>query len=102
MFGERALVQYLIAVMHVSFRHVQVLVAMNKDRAVRVTAWNGMHILSGDAKLAECHVRNAASFSRRNGMVKESHTAVRHASIQLAMGVPRHAQVASGSFSIII
>ena len=104
MFGIKPLMQYLIAMMHVSIRHVQVLAAMKRDHAVRVQIilWNGISILIGDARPAESHVRNAASFSRRNGMVKESHIAVKHASIHLAMDVPRHGQVASGSFSIII
>ena len=84
--------QYHTAVMHVSIRHVQVLGVMKQDHAIEVQTilWNGMSILIGDARPAESHVRNAASFSHRNGMVKESHIAVRHASIQLAMGVPRH------------
>ena len=75
---------------------------MNKGRAVGMQAWNGMKTLIGDAKLAECHVRNAASFSRRNGMVKESHIVVKHASIQLAMAVPRHGLVANSAISIIV
>ena len=96
--------QSLIAVSHVSIRHVQVLAVKKKDHAIEVQTilWNGMSILIGGAVFAESHVRNAAAFSHRNGMVKESHIVVKHASIQLAMAVPRHGLVANSAISIIV
>ena len=103
-FGISELTQLLIVAINVSFRHVQALVAMNKDHAPKVQNMlsYGMRTLIGDARLAGSHVRSAASFSHRNGVVKANHIAAKNASIRLVQVVQHRGLVATESFYTII
>ena len=84
---------------------MQALVAMKKDREVSVvesTIANGMQTLIGDAKLAESHVRSAASFFHRNGTATANRIAVKSASIHHVQVVRHHGLVAKGNICTTI
>ena len=60
-----------------------------------------MQTLIGDAKLAESHVRNAASFSHRSGTAKANRIAVKSASIHLVQDVRRRGLVSLSTFTTV-